>query len=93
MKSYKYYDCFELEEEIKALGWSSKKSILGILSPNSNGSLEPIFLKKDEDEDDWDDDYEDDYEEDEENEELINLIKYIRQLGIEDDEIRVHCWW
>lgn len=86
MKTKRYYDCFELEEQVKALGWSSKKSILKIIGPRSNGSLETIFLKND-DGDDWDDG------DCKENEELINLIKYIRQLGIKDDEIRIHCWW
>lgn len=66
LKRHKYYDCWELNEQLKAIGW--KGDLLSILEPTSNGCLCSVNL----DESEWED-YEEDY---------VDLAKHIIKLGI-----------
>lgn len=52
MKSKKHYDCYELQKELKAIGWTG--DLLQILESSDNGYLTYLCLKEQEE---YDDDY------------------------------------
>lgn len=66
LKRQYHYDCYELEEELKSIGWAG--DLVKVLNPISNCCLCVVNL----DENDWED-YEDDY---------VDLAKHIIKLGI-----------
>lgn len=93
MKSHQYYDCWELERELKKLGWSG--DLLEILEPSCNGDLVILSLNKEDlRKEDWVD--EDDDVGCREYEARKNLVAYVKQLDIQEDEnghIAIQAWW
>ena len=79
LKKHGYYDVQELIPLIKANGY--KGDTIRILEPGSNGALCSILLKEVEECPQY-------YDED-----MIELVKALRKIGIKSKEIDISVWW